>query len=353
MSAILFRKLRTFRSIIKSRLLTKYFENSNFFFQKYLRRYGYQIQISIAKKGNECYTPEFLELVENNWAIVFHGKIYDRNCLDFLKTSIEEIRSKSSFVEIVVSTYIDDFFEELRTISKYLHFTLIPTGDIGKMPSPYPVSIAQQIHSFATGLGALSNANLEKCMKVRVDQRVDIFRTIAFITSFEQNTAQAIERERLWGSSYNSYEKRPLGISDMFMAGSIENMKLYWRDTDVAQCIDSYLHLQEKYDDPVWGRFLIPETFLAARFLDSLGIELKRVDECNYIFWNRYTGVMNASHIEQKWFKTHDWLSSNYHSIKWFTSLWTPDFAELTFEKWFLTYGSNHINQKPPELKAI
>jgi hypothetical protein len=353
MTPTILRKFRTFIKIIKTRLITGFFEKSICFFQKYLHKYAFQLQVSIAEKGNERYTLEFLGLVENKWAIIFHGKIYDENCLNFLKKSIEEIRSTCINLEIIVSTYEDNFFEELSDFAGKLTVKLIATEDIGKMPAPYPVSIAQQIHSFAMGLEAVSNSDVENCMKIRVDQRVDIFRTIDFIISYEQNFDHSINNGRLWGSSYNSYEKRPLGVSDMFMAGSIENMQRYWRDTNVFECEATYIELQKKYDDPIWSKFLIPETFLAARFLDSLGFDLKRLDECNYIFWSQYLGVLNATHIRQKWFKTHDWLSSNYHSIKWFTSLWTPDFAELTFEKWFLVFASNRNNRTPIELKPI
>lgn len=353
MPSTIIRKFRTFAKIIKSRLLTGFFEKSICFFQKNLQKHAFQLQVTIAEKGNELYKPEFLDMVESKWAVIFHGKIYNEECLNFLKVSLKEIRLNSSRIEILVSTYEDNFFEELKEFSKTVNFTLVSTEDTGKMPAPYPSSIAQQIHSFATGMKALSSTNLENCMKIRVDQRVDIYRTIDFIYSYEQNVKQPGDHGRLWGSSYNSYERRLLGVSDMFMAGPIKSMQIYWRDTSVPDCVDSYMNLQEKYDNQIWSKFIIPETFLAARFLDSLGIDLKLLGECNYIFWSQYVGVINATHIRQKWFKTHDWASSNYHSIKWFTSLWTPDFVELTFEKWFLAYGSKSNNRYIEEFKSI
>lgn len=211
---------------MKRRLVTVFFEKSITFLQSNLSSHAFQLKVTLAEKRNERYTPEFLDMVENKWAIIFHGKIYDEECLNFLKVSIEEIRLNSSRIEILVSTYEGNFFEDLKEFSKRVTFTLVSSEDIGKMPAPYPVSIAQQIHSFATGLKALSGMNLENCMKIRVDQRVDIYRTIDFIYSYEQHVNKLEDYGRLWGSSYNSYEKRPLGISDMFMAGPIRSMQI-------------------------------------------------------------------------------------------------------------------------------
>jgi hypothetical protein len=131
-------------------------------------------------------------------------------------------------------------------------------------------------------------------------------------------------------------------MSDMLLLGDTQDLLKYWQKITVKEWISFTEALRSRYPAINWGRFAIPETWLAARYLNTIGISIDDPETANNAFWHSFGGIINATAIDQEWFKTHSWFRTNYHTIKWFENLYSISYSELTFEKWFLLHYCSH-----------
>jgi hypothetical protein len=51
-----------------------------------------------------------------------------------------------------------------------------------------------------------------------------------------------------------------------------------------------------------------------------------------------FFGVIDSSAINLVWFKSHEWLDSNYLTRGWFSAKFHPEMGELRFADWFSSY---------------
>jgi hypothetical protein len=276
------------------------------------------------------------------WGVVFHGKIYDEKCLKFLLLSIEDIRSHLPDIPIYVATYEDDFFHELEKESAQWKFILLKTEDAGELPTPYPRSLCQQISSVSTGLLRAKDEGVKKVVKIRVDQRVNLEKLIPIISSYNRvyPGRRTKSNARIWVTSYNTYFERPLGASDMVTIGEIEDVINYWSPISVPDWIELTSRFKSELQPEEKPLLDIPETWLAFRFILSQRVELSGLKNLNSVFWHNFAGVVNASAVQQNWYKTHSWLGTNFHTMNWFGSFYGPDFAEISFEDWLVLYSN-------------
>jgi hypothetical protein len=308
----------------------------------YLNKKGFVAKISVRPHERLQLENRFSQKsIEKDWGIVFHGKITNLETLTFLIGNIKSARNISANISIVVSTYEDEFYSELKDAIYGLDIGLVLCQDIGELDSDYPKSLCQQIETTSTGLNYLLSKNIAKGMKIRVDQKINIESTILLVEklflafpSCNGNTSN-----RIWTTSYNSYLRRPLGASDMLMVGFTEDLAKYWSRISTADWMEFTRALSQKYPIDVYREFRIPETWLAARYMERMHIDLTSPEQANFVFWRDYMGIINSAHLNHHWLKSHEWLGSNFHTLNWFGKLLNQQLTEITFEDWVSIYA--------------
>lgn len=334
---------------IKSKLflLCSYlFTHMNNFFESKLQKKEAHLVVSsqfrLANLTNYVQETSISLARNEKWGIVFHGKIYDQKCLFFLLQSIKETRYYLPDIPIYVATYEDEFFDKLKQESIRWKFELLKTEDAGELPTPYPKSLCQQINSVSTGLLKAKDEGIKKVVKIRVDQRVNLEKLIPIISSNNKLYPGkcGASNGRLWVTSYNTYLLRPLGASDMVTIGEIEDVIKYWSPINVSDWIELTSQFKSELQPEEKNLLNVPETWLAFRFIKNQRVEVPGIKNLNSLFWRDFAGVINASSIQQNWYKTYPWLGTNFHTMNWFGSIYGPDFAEISFEDWLVLYSN-------------
>ena len=311
-----------------------------------LNRRGFSATVSARPVENKRIYLHFnLNPLNTEWGIVFHGKIVNKRTLDFLLENIRATRDISPYLKIVVSTYEDEYYLPLESSIQDLDVVLIKCTDAGELTGGYPKSLCQQIETISSGLLYLQENGSRKSIKIRVDQKIDIETTIrlleSLISRFPSRTGDAVDR--LWTTSYNSYLRRPLGASDMLMAGYTSDLLKYWAKISTVEWMQLTDILNQEYCDSEYNGFKIPETWLGARYLFSKGIELTSPKLANEVFWKDYMGVINSAHLNHSWLKSYKWLGSNFHTLNWFGELLNESHSEITFEDWSAIYSDLQV----------
>jgi hypothetical protein len=289
----------------------------------------------------------------SKWCVVFQGKIYDKDFLDYLMETLSRTRLQIPDIALIVATYEDENFETLKHFCLAHNIVITTVEDVGSLPHPYPQSICQQIESSYTGLKLAQENGFENSIKIRVDQRIDVLISILMISQFfEKYPSEGLEtKNRIWGTSYNTYLHRPLALSDMVQFGKTKDLVKYWNRISPSEWHQYTFDLTSRYSNSNWSNFAMPETWLAARYLDHLGITLTSPEEANSIFWENFAGVINSNAVGQEWRKTFSWLSTNYHTVKWFTNIYVAKLLEMRFEDWLVIhfYGKS-IREKSSKI---
>lgn len=282
-----------------------------------------------------------INLAKSDWGIVYHGKIVNQRTLDFLIMNIESTHAVSPEITIVVSIYDDEYFLPLQNQVSELGVVLIKCRDVGELFGNYPRSLCQQIETINSGLMFLQEAGVSKSIKIRVDQRINIETSIRLIDSLFLAFPSQINtvKNRIWTTSYNSYLRRPLGASDMIMVGFTKDMLEYWSKISTARWMEFTEELNAKYSHSIYAEFRIPETWLGARYMERMNVDLTSPTDANQAFWRDFMGVINSAHLNHSWLKTYEWLGSNFHTLNWFGNLLSYELSEITFEDWLAIYG--------------
>jgi hypothetical protein len=309
---------------------------------RHLGTKGFTAKISVRPFENLQLEDRFFKKsIPPDWGVLFHGKITNLITLNFLIENIKSARSVSTDISIVVSTYEDDFYSDLKCAIQGLDVRLVVCEDVGELEHGYPRSLCQQIETTSAGLNYLLTLNRAKCMKIRVDQSINIESTILLVEKLFLAFPSPRENasNRIWTTSYNSYLRRPFGASDMFMVGHTKDLAKYWSRISTAEWLQFTRALSQKYPNSTYNEFRIPETWLAARYLESLHVDLTSPERANYLFWQDYMGIVNSAHLNHHWLKSHEWLGSNFHTLNWFGSLLNQKLTEITFEDWVTIYA--------------
>ena len=302
-----------------------------------LLRKNFKLSIGLRPKQPVIFKNYIDDFSTEHYAVIFHGKIFDNMVEEFLFSNISAFRSTYPKLMIVLSSYMDDFINLNRFLDLNIEF--IDNVDVGQLPEPYPTSLCQQIETISHGLMAAEKAEKRYSLKIRVDQSVSPENILRLLSGHFDLFPSGLETvSRLFTSSYGTYRHRPLGLSDMFMFGETKFLLAFWKPSNPIDYEETAKYLREKFREPLWNGFLIPEVWLAARYLDHLSIDLSSPGFSTTHAWSVYFGVIDSSAIDLVWFKTHEWLDSNYLTRVWFSSEFHPEMGELRFADWLTSY---------------
>lgn len=324
---------------LKIKLLTLFFVKVFGFYDKFLREKSMRLVVGTREyRRNEEYSVSSTR--SQDWCLILHGKIYDKNFFDYLKRNLESYRLSSESLKIILVTYKDSFFPQLELLVKELKIDLVAVEDVGSLPNPYPRSLGQQIASIAAGIKRAKDLDFKYVAKLRVDQSIELNKFLPLASKVFDLFPPLNEKfsTRIWSTSYNSYTGRFLGISDMFMFGATEIMSRYWENITPEEILLFNADAKNKEAREILYNFSIPETWLGFKFMCSIEDRKHEAGDLNNEFWKSYAGVVNAEAIGFTWGKSNDWLATNFHSINWFGSLYSQDLVELRFEDWITKY---------------
>lgn len=284
----------------------------------------------------------------SDYALVFHGKIFSIELNEYLLNNIKQIRKRYPNLLIILSTYEMKLKDHSCLIE--LGVVVVYNKDVGELPTPYPKSICQQIETVNSGLSFAVSQRKKYSIKIRVDQNIiaeDLIRKCFTMQTMFQNNIK--DCSRIFTTSYSSYAHRALGVSDMFMFGETSDLLKYWGTAKPDDYLIQMKKLQKKYKALEWNKFLIPETWLAARYLDNLGINLEDPGLVTAYAWHEFFGIIDASSLGLSWFKTNDWLLTNKLTREWFSS----DFKSGMVELYFIDWLSNYYFSDNVDLKTV
>ena len=278
-------------------------------------------------------SPTYLNI--NKWVIIIQGPIDSESTLEYLLSSLKSYRKNFPGIKIVIVSYLQDkfFFEKIP--NEYF-------DNYGLLDSNlYKNNFERQVASTNAGLKVSEIYNPEFAIKIRTDQVVSHPAAIEVIeymlNSFKTGFSES--GFRILGSSFNSWAYRPLGLSDMLIAGNFSDMKKYWNyDDDI---IDYKLNLDTSNSWISKYNFHY-ESFLAVRYLLNSGfIFTQSINDDNLIAWKNYFIIVDSFTISQSWMKRNDyWLNNGI--VKSFFQLPLRAKIELGFSDWLGLMSGNY-----------
>lgn len=326
-------KFRT-RYFLFSSLGLKSTSFASLFFEAFL----YRINRKIAKKhgvslsvGIKSHKSSFI-FKRKNFGIVFHGKISN---LSYLQKSLKDMREACPDSPIVLATYSADLTNELLDYCNRLNIDVSSLTEPGALTPPYSVNLARAVASAEKGLIRARDNGAHWAMKIRVDQDLTRKDGLLFVEQIlEGNLFSGDLKNRIIGTSYNTYRDLPIFLSDMLHFGRIEDLLKYWESfpsNEVDRITNEVFGQADKLLES-WK--FVPEVWLAARYLYNCNEVLSDSEALNWIFWSKYAGVIDSVTVGQNWAKTFDFFDSNYASIKWLEESFSAQYLELHFSDW-------------------
>ena len=283
---------------------------------------------------------DVIDFRDPSFAIVFHGKIID---FGYLNNSLVNMRTSCPESHIVLSTYTSDITDEILNLCNVQRVEVVAIPEPNQLPIPYAVNLARAVCSAHSGLLRARELGATWAMKIRVDQDISRKSGLIFVKNLlEGKLLSGINSERIFGSSYNTYQDFPLFLSDMLHFGNIETLLAYWQPFDVDRVDELTKELFKMADDDLQGLKFVPEVWLATRFMLQMGVQITESNKSNDLFWREYAGVIDANTLGHNWAKTFDFFDSNYASVKWFEESFGKQYLELHFADWTLKVLDSH-----------
>ena len=280
----------------------------------------------------------------SNWTIVIQGPINSKVELDYLKNNLDFLKSNYPGVKIVISSYFqcEDYIDQIAS-NFYDHKILLDSNN-------YKNNFERQVASTFAGLEQSLNWGTPFSIKLRTDQKL---RNPANLKLFEIlleefKDAKTDSQTRIIFGSYNSWLYRPFGLSDMFTAGSTDELCKYWNFNEEISNFSIKFH-----NEPSWleNKVLFFESFLNMRFLNSYKFSFSKDKFKDTSFALRdYFIVVDSVSIGQEWLKRSNVWSGN-SIVKAGYDLPPEALLEFDFITWLLI-KNNVLEIRPNELAS-
>jgi WavE lipopolysaccharide synthesis len=291
-----------------------------------------------SNEANTIKTPKH-KIQDEDFAVIFHGKIYSRDVESFLLDSIRQMRHFNPKIMIILSTYLSDL-ENLESFIEH-EIELVDVPDVGQLREPYPKSICQQTFTVGLGLIKSNQAGKEFSIKIRVDQRVNASNLLKISKSYIETFPSFSESvSRIFTDSFDTNKFRP-GVSDMFMVGRTKDLLEFWKPTKPEEHYLIVKDLCKKSTDEGWGSFRLPAVVLTARYLLKNLESIEYSGKAMYKAWHKYFGIIDAFTLDLKWFKSKDFLQSNINTFNWLDLNPNDRAGQIYSSEWITDFYSN------------
>ena len=284
------------------------------------------------KKASDVYSKT--TEIHNDFAVVIQGPIGDY--CDFLVESVELYKQIFPSAYIIISTWNDEDGNIINTIKKLGVVVLL-----NDLPSKNGYgNINLQLVSAYNGIKYANDHNIKYCIKTRPDCRM--YRSniasylIGLLDVFELND-KAKALGRIIATSVNTCKFKIYGITDILLFGYTVDLMKYFDLQDFEEGLLEYRF--GNYPAIINGTPVVAETFLCARYLKKLGIELDWTLEHWWRCLKKYFCVIDADSIDLFWYKT-DWKFEK----RFYRSYASKSHRAVEFSDWLSLYSSKEIS---------
>lgn len=225
----------------------------------------------------------------------------------------------------------DNFKSELLLLNVILLENDLPSNN-------GPLNVNYQIVSTREGVKRAKELGVRFVLKTRSDQRIYKSGVGKFLkeTIFRFKDSKY---PKLISVNINTLKYRPLGIGDMCMFGSIEDMINYWDcKLDPRKGKEYSLKPDESILDHAHEN--LAETYLCRSYLKKIGVDCELTLENTWYIYKKYFIVIDHQLLDLFWFKY------DYHVMNRFEYYYPHSYQLFSYLDWTLSTNSIEIREK-------
>jgi len=271
----------------------------NLFIRNFLERiellFGYFFVFKLRSIKIDKILPDYTSYNEtgDDFAIVMQGPVIKK--AGFTSETLKLYRKVYPGIKIILSTWKDTDPAIIEEISK-LNIRILQS----ELPAfPGDSNINYQLKSTITGLQSLDESKVKYVLKTRTDQRIysasDYLKFMAgILESFPVSSVHL--KKRLVVSNLNMFRNRKYTVSDMFMFGTLSDMKLFW-DVPFQVEVKTEDKNKEFYEN------MLAEAHFTGYFFRNIGFvpEKTLADSDRFLSMNFY--VIDKNVLDLFWYK--------------------------------------------------
>ncbi len=237
---------------------------------------------------------------------------------------------------IIISTWDDEVKQNFDIMSK-LGVSVI----FNKRPSdPGFGNINLQLVSTKSGLDLAKLKNLKYCIKTRADCRMnknDIYPYLKALVEIFPLKKNVKANSRIVASSVNTCKYKIYGTTDILLFGHIDDMLIYFESTLFDESLLKYKF--GKFPSLINNTPVVAETFLCARYLKNIGVNLEWTLDHWWECLRDYFCIIDSDSIDFLW-KKKDWQYEK-RFLKSYSSL---SHRAVNFADWISLYNELNLN---------
>ena len=269
----------------------------------------------------------------NEFAIIIQGYIGEYK--NFLFETLKIYKKIFPNTLIIVSTWNDEDQEVLDNI--------IEMGNVAianNKPKEFGYgNINLQIISTKSGLDYAKKANIKYCLKTRPDCRMnknDIFPYLKAMSKSFPVKQEFNLLGRIIASSVNTCKYKIYGITDILLFGRTEDLLVYFDDTLFDESLEK--NNFGLFPSIINGTPVVAETFLCARYLKTIGVELNWTLEHWWDCLKDYFCIVDSDSLDFFW-KKQDWQ----YEKRFLKSYGSLSHRAVSFADWLALYSEENL----------
>ena len=238
---------------------------------------------------------------DKKFAIIIQGNIGEY--FSFLLESVNIYKKIFPNTLIIVSTWEDEDNSKINELKKFVHHVVINK----KPKEPAYGNINFQIISTYAGLKIAEANGVEFCLKTRADCRMHKTDILPFLEGLIDQFPihnKNVCNSRIIASSVNTCKYKVYGITDILLFGRTIDLLIYFDKTLFDKSLEQFGF--GKFPSTINSTPVVAETFLCARYLKSIGIDLEWSLEHWWDCLRDYFCVVDSDSLDFFWYKS-DW----------------------------------------------
>lgn len=273
------------------------------------------------RSSDKTDTPDF--------AIVIQGRSVVDN--DFTLETIKLYNKSFNNPTIIISTHKGADLPETLAKLEQVGAKII----ISPKPNPGPFNINLQITSTVAGLKEAKRLGFEYAIKTRSDIRLYAVNISQFIYNLLKQfpiESGLRQKERLISTNVFTLKYRPYSLSDMTVAGRVDDLLLYF-DVPLDKRQSIKLGPQSTVDD--YFRERPGEIYLETEFLKKIGKQPTGTLEDSWQTFAKHFCVIDQQNLDSYWYK-NDLYGCRENKFLIYDE--QPGKHDLNFREWFNLY---------------
>lgn len=312
-------------------LIEKYFGSPRFFNAIKSRKGEYLTLISRPKLAKDFFRRS--DGVKNvpPLVLIIQGKILTDDCFTF--ETIKFYQKSFDNPTIIVSTHegVDspDILEKIKELGVEMVVSPKP-----KCCGPFNINL--QITATVAGLKKAKELGFDYAIKTRSDVRLYGVNIAEFVFNLIKQfpiKPGFKQKERIISSNIFTLKYRPYSLSDMTVAGTVDDLLLYF---DVPLDPRAKIDLNKDFSIDDYVRERPGEIYLETEFLKKLGLEFNGTVEDSWKIFANHFCVVDQQSFDSYWYKTQIYQHLENKFLRY-----GPEFGlqDLNFREWLNLYN--------------